>query len=951
MIRAFLFLLTLGISTPAFAQQPDAVYTVKGLVWDSEADAPLPGVNVAMSAVIDSTRQFGQISDAEGQFRIKIARRGAYRIRFSFVGYEPHEQRIVVLSPELDLGKIVLEPTRLVMDQIVVEDVQERVMIKGDTTEFNAAAFKVNPDANAEDLIAKMPGVVVEDGSVQAQGEEVQRVLVDGREFFGNDPTAALRNMPAEVIDKIQVFDRLSDQSQFTGFDDGNNEKTINIITRPGMNNGQFGKVYGGYGSETRYNAGGNINIFNEEQRISVIGLSNNINQQNFATEDLLGVVGNTRQRGGGFGGLRGGGRAGGGGGRPGGGGFRGGGGRGLQSNPSNFLVGNQGGINQTNAIGLNFSDTWGDNLRITSSYFFNAADNQSDVVLDRAYFLTDLDTQHYDETNASESNNYNHRFTSRLQYTIDASNSLIFTPSISFQKNDASSRLFGLNTLSDGALLSSTTNDYISYNSGYTSSANLLYRHRFAKQGRTISASIRLGLNDRSGDSELYAANDFFDAVDSLLIIDQRTINAQQGITWSSNLAYTEPVGQGQLMLNYSPSLSTSEADQTTNAFDEAANTYSLLDPVLSNVFDSQTIRQRAGVNYMRRNQQGMLSFGFDLQDVQLTGDQTFPTTFGVARSFQSILPRAMLQFRFSQTDNLRVFYRTSTATPSISQLQSVINNTNPLQLTSGNPDLEQSYTQSLIARFNKTNPQTGRVFMGFASISQSNNHIASESIIALADTVLAPGVVLAQGSQFSRPVNQDGYWNARSFFTLGTPSELLRSNINFNAGYTFSRTPGLINNEENIADVNSLTAGLVLGSNISENVDFSLSYALGLNTSTNTAYPELDANYLSHRGSVKVNLLFGQSWVVDTNLNLLQYSGLGESFDQNNLVWNAGVGYKFLKGNGGEVKLLVADILNQNNSITRTINEFYVEDNASNVLGRYLLLNFTYKLRHFRM
>lgn len=950
MIRILLFLLTLGISTPAFAQQTNSSFTVKGIVWDTEANTPLPGVNVAMSAIIDSTRQFGQISDAEGQFQIRLTRRGAYRIRFSFVGYKPQEQRVIVLNPEHDLGKIELEPTRLLMDQLVVEAVQERVVIKGDTTEFNADAYKVNPDANAEDLIAKMPGVVVEDGSVQAQGEEVSRVLVDGQEFFGNDPTAALRNMPAEVIDKIQVFDRLSDQAQFTGFDDGNNEKTINIITRPGMNNGQFGKVFGGYGSETRYNAGGNLNIFNGDQRISIIGLSNNINQQNFATEDLLGVVGNTRQRGGGgFGGARGGGGRQGGGGRPPGGGGRGG--QGLQSNPSNFLVGNQGGINQTNAIGLNFSDTWGENLRITSSYFFNASDNQSDVILDREYFLTDLETQLYGETNNSQSNNFNHRFTSRLQYTIDASNSIIFTPNISFQQNDASSNLFGLNALNSGTLLSSTTNDYISNTKGYTSSANLLYRHQFPKQGRTVSAGINLGLNDRSGDSELYAANDFFDAVDSLLIIDQRTRNAEQGITWSSNLAYTEPIGEGQVMLNYSPSISNSDADQTTNAFDAATNTYTLLDPVLSNVFDSQTIRQRAGVNYMRRNQNGMLSFGFDLQDVQLTGDQTFPTTFSVSRSFQSILPRAMLQFRLSQTDNFRLFYRTSTNTPSISQLQSVINNTNPLQLTSGNPDLKQSYSQSLVARFNKTNPQSGRVFMGFASISQSNDHIASESIIALQDTTLAPGVLLAQGSQFSRPINQDGYWNARSFFTLGTPSELLKSNINMNAGYSFSRTPGLINDEKNIADVHSLSGGLVLGSNISQYVDFSLSYALGLNSSTNTAYPELDANYLSHRGGAKINLLLGQSWVFDTNINILQYSGLGDSFDQNNLVWNAGLGYKFLKGNGGEVKLLMADILNQNNSITRTINEFYVEDNSSNVLGRYVLLNFTYKLRHFRM
>jgi hypothetical protein len=333
------------------------------------------------------------------------------------------------------------------------------------------------------------------------------------------------------------------------------------------------------------------------------------------------------------------------------------------------------------------------------------------------------------------------------------------------------------------------------------------------------------------------------------------------------------------------------------------------------------------------------------------LTGDQTFPLSFGVERDFQSVLPRAMFMYRPSRSNNLRIFYRTSTNTPSISQLQNVINNTNPLQLSSGNPNLKQSYSQILVARLNATNAETGRVFMGFVSLNQTSDYIGSSSTIALADTLLAPGVLLAQGSQFTQPINVDGYWNARSFFTLGVPSGLLKSNVNLNAGYSYSRSPGLINGVENISDIHGLNVGAVIGSNISERVDFTLSYSLNYNTVSNSVYPELDADYLFHRASAKINLLFGKGWVFDTNLNLLQYSGLGESFDQNNLVWNAGIGYKFLKGNGGEVKLMIADILNQNNSVSRTINEFYVEDNSSNVLERYVLLNFTYKIRNFRL
>ncbi len=943
---------------PAIAQ--DTEYAVSGFVYDNEENAPLPGVNVFLVNRADTTLQFGTVTNEKGIFRLTVPLDGAYAASFSFIGYETLYKPINITSQYTFVGTLKLKADVAGLEEIVVEDLQERVVIKGDTTEFNADAFKANPDASASDLIAKMPGIVVQDGTVQAQGEDVRRVLVDGREFFGNDPNAALQNLPAEIIEKIQIFDRMSDQAQFTGFDDGNSEKTINIITRAGNSNGQFGKLYGGYGSETRYATGGNINIFNGDQRISIIGISNNINQQNFTSEDLLGVIGNTRQRGGGgFGGggfRRGGGR--GGGGRPPGGGrggFGGGGDRpggfGLRSNPSNFLVGNQDGINQTSAVGINYSDSWGEKWEVNGSYFFNMSDNKSDVLLDREYFLSDIETQLYNETNNSQSDNYNHRLNALFRYTIDESNTIIFRPSLSVQNNEAVSNLTGVNTMLEGALLSANTNNYSSNNAGYTSSANLLYQHRFKKRGRTISANIGLGLNDRNGDATLFSSNEFYDTVDSLLVVDQLTENKQQGLTVSTSLAYTEPIGPGQLMINYSPSISNSDADRRALTLDELTGAYSVLDEVLSNVFESQTVRQRAGINYMMRRPSGMFSFGVDLQDESLAGDQVFPQQYSVERNFQSVLPRAMFMYRPSRSKNLRVFYRTRTNTPSISQLQNVINNTNPLQLSSGNPELKQSYSHTMVARFNSANAANGHMFMGFASMTQTNNNIGSESIIALADTTLAPGVVLAQGSQFSRPINVDGYWNVRSLLTMGLPAGILKSNLNFNAGYSYSRTPGTINGIENVSDIHGFNGGAVFSSNMSERVDFTLSYSLNYNAVANSVYPELDANYFFHKASAKINLLFGKGWVLDTNLNLLQYSGLGDSFDQENLVWNAGIGYKFLRGNGGEVKLVVADILNQNNSISRTINEFYVEDNTSNVLERFVLLNFTYKLRHFRM
>ena len=269
-------------------------------------------------------------------------------------------------------------------------------------------------------------------GEVQAQGEKVQRVLVDGKQFFGEDATLALKNLPAEIVDKIEVFDRQSDQAQLTGFDDGNAQKTINIVTRADRNAGKFGKLFAGYGSDNRYMAGGNLNIFGKEKRISIIGLSNNINQQNFASQDLAGVLGSS-----GGGGGRGG-RGGGGGG---GGGSWGGGGNG-----GNFLVGQQNGITNTSAFGLNYTDKWGEKLEVTGSYFFNRSGNANTQATNRETFLSN-GSQFYKEQTSNANTNLNHRVNFRFEYSPDKNNTIIFSPSVNWQDNQATTLRIGATT------------------------------------------------------------------------------------------------------------------------------------------------------------------------------------------------------------------------------------------------------------------------------------------------------------------------------------------------------------------------------------------------------------------------------------------------------------------------------------------------------------------------
>ena len=951
-IKSALALLACCMALQAHGQ--NRVTTVlSGTVISATDSTALAGVNAVLLRGDDPTPQFGGATDEAGIFRIQVSTPGTYRLGLSFVGYTTVERSVRITGGEHYLGTIVMEESPVESDEVLVLGEQERVVMRGDTTVFNADAYKINPDADAEALVRKMPGITVEDGEVQAQGEAVRRVLLDGREFFGQDPTLALRNMPAEVIKEIEVYDRLSDQAQFTGFNDGNTEKTINIVTRPGMQVGQFGKLHGGYGTESRYIGGGSVNVFDDERRVSFIGLGNNVNQQNFSSEDLLGVLGAARGRRGGGGSRIGrdgiGQRGGRGADRRGG---RGGGFGRMNSNPANFLIGQQPGISTTNALGLNYSDQWGERIQVSSSYFFNGSDNTSDVLLDREYVLADAQSQRYNESNFAESGNQNHRFNMRLTYTIDENNSIIFTPRFSSQNNSSSSILDGANSMPDGRLLSRTSNDYTSSNAGYTSSANVLYRHRFAKQGRTISANVGVGLNDRRGDTDQLSSSDFFTGrgliPDSTLAYDQRIVSDQDGSSLSMALSYTEPLGStGQLEFSYRPSLSRSTSDRRANTLDPVAQTYSVLDTAFSSVYDNEVIRQSGGVSIRSRGTRLFGMAGFQIQEERLQGASSFPDAREADQSFLSLLPYAMANYRFSRTNSLRLFYRTNTNTPSINQLQEVIDNTNPLQLSSGNPHLKPSYSHALVGRYNFA--QGTRTFMGMVSIAKTNDYIGNASFFAQADTVLRPNVVLLQGAQFTQPENLGTQWTARSFLTLGIP--IWKTNFNLTGGLNYTQTPGIIDGLNSIATVWGLTGGGVLSSNISPEVDFTLSYSGTHSLVNNSLYPELDNNYVLHNIGARVYWMPLPRVVFDTNLKLLQYTGLGDTFDQSSTLLNVGMGYKLLKDRSVEVKLLVSDVLNQNNNISRTVTDIYIEDNQTETLGRYVMLNVSYRLRNFRM
>jgi hypothetical protein len=936
MKKQFLLLL---ISLCSFAALQAQNYSASGIIISGEDKSPLPGAYVLMKNQADGSEQ-ESLTDGEGRFRMEKLKKGAYEMTVSFLGFQDLKQSIEIIETRTSLGQIELEPSSERLEEVEVKDLMPRAEQKGDTTQFNAEAFKVNRDASAEELMKKMPGVVVQDGKVQAQGEDVKEVLVDGKPFFGNDPNAALKTLPAEVIDKIQVFDKQSEQSQFTGFDDGNTTKAINIITKTDARAGQFGKVYAGYGNDlsengefdldlsndSRYQAGGNVNLFNGDQRISIIGQSNNINQQNFATEDLVGVMGSTGGRG-----------------------RRGRGGRGG-GDLGDFLVGQQNGIAQTHALGINYTDEWGKKIKVNGSYFFNQSEVDTRQILFQEFFDDKADfNQTYEENSFTTSKNINHRLNFRFDYEIDDRNSIRMRPNLSLQYNDGSEQTLGQN-LAGASLLNESDYNFSSDLAGINFSNDIRYRHRFAKRGRTLSIGVESKYNENSGESFLLSENRLFSGQGTTDTLDQFNDLLSDGLELQGEISFSEPLGEkAQLSLEYEIQVEDADSDKETFDFDEGTSAYSDLNTVLTNIFTSNYTTHQASVGYRLRGEKAFFFSRLRAEWAELNNEQAFPYEATVNQSFFNLLPFAMYRYQWTKQKNLRVFYRTGASLPSVSQLQDVIDNSNPLQLSTGNPDLKQNFQHRLFMRYSDASPEKGTVFFAYIGGTYTDNYVGSSLFIARRDTLLAEGVLLPRGGQLTRPVNLDGNYSLRSFLTYGLPLQRLKTNMNLDLNANYQRQPGIINGRTNFSNNTSLSLGVTFSSNISERVDFTLSTRGSYTDVQNSVNTQANNAFYSQRSEVGINLIFGAEFIFRTNLAHQFFDGLADDVDQDFLLWNASLGKKFLKDNRGEISLFVFDILRQNVSVQRNITDTYLQDTQTDVLQQYFLVKFLYRISNF--
>jgi uncharacterized membrane protein YgcG len=938
-----------------------AQFNISGSVRDGQAKTKLSGATVRLFSVTDSSFTKSILSDSAGRFNFQNLQADSFLLSVSFVGFKQVTRNIrldstITIDPLTAIRSINIDVSLVPgssqdLATIVITNSVAPATQKGDTLQINAAQYKVNPDATTEDLVKKMPGITIENGVVKAQGENVQKVTIDGRDLFGDDATAALRNLPAEVVDKIQVFDRLSDQAQFSGVDDGNTTKGINIITKANMRNGQFGRVYAGYGTDSRYSAGGNTTLLKDNRRISLVANFNNTNQQNFSQQDLLGVTSSTNNRGGGGGGRPQGG--GGGGGRPQGGGGNFGGGN-FGNNTSNFLVGQQSGINKTSALGINYSDIWSKKFTVTGSYFFNNTNNTTNQVGNLQYLNPTVSgINRIADTTISTSTNTNHRFNLRFEWRMDSNNQLTITPNLSFQDN-TSYRRTGSNTIyPTTAKLRQLINENISNSqrSGNNLNNSIFFRHAFAKRGRAFSVNLNTSYNKRDGGSYVntYTQTLLANSIDDT-ISNRFTDQYNNGLQLSANLSYSEPLGvNSQLQFNYSPSVSTSKSNQEAYSQNLSDGKYSVFLTDFSNVFKNRTNAHNAGLSYRYGNRDKQLSFGVNYQNTALNSERIFPIKATVNKSFSNVLPNAQIRYKISTTSSIRFNYRTNVNQPSVTQLQDVLDPTNEPSYSIGNPTLSPQYTHSVGTQYTYTNTGKGIILVGNIFYQAANNYISTASFNSTGSDTIINGVKLDTGYRLSKYVNLNGYNSLRSFVTFAVPLKFIKSNLNLNGGVSLNTLPGMIQYQLNETKNTTYTLGAVIGSNVSQYIDFTISYSANFSNVESNIAKSTPSSYFQHVAGLQLNLLSKAGWFFQNDLNNQYYNGLTESFNQSYFLWNMSVGKKFLKGQKGELKLSVFDLLKQNRSINRTVTAERIEDVQNEVLQQYFMLTFSYNLRNF--
>lgn len=909
-VRRAIFLVLVFCGYFAQAQNGGAI---NGRVINAKDKKPVDYATIAVKSLKDSSIVASGQSNPDGTFSFKNIPAGNYRVIAAFLGLKTTNKNITVAKAAVNVGDIAMDDDGLNLNDVNVTAQVPTVVVKKDTLEYDAKSVKVRENAVVEDVLKKLPGVeVAKDGSIKAGGETVTRVKVDGKEFFGSDPLLATKNLPADMVDKIQVIDELSEQAQFTGVDDGSRSKILNITTKSGMKKGYFGNSTVGYGTNDRYDASLNVNKFDNDQQFSFIGQFNNVNKQNF---------GGGGGQGNGFGGG-------------------GGGGRGFSIGGGNSSSGG-GGITTTNAAGLNFGDTYKDGTQIQGSYFFNKSSVFNEQTSNTQTLLGNS-SQNVNNYLNSNSDRTNHRFNFMIDTKLDSSTSIKIQPNVAYTEN---SGLSLQNYVRNNVIASGTTNtvgnqNFTTDNSTPVISNNILVRKKFKRRGRTLSLNINTAINDSDSDNINYILeNSTLNGTTTQKLTNQLNDLSSHNITNTTRVVYTEPLSKTtSLELNYQNGINNSTSDRNIFNFNALTGNFDLVDNTYSNHYENQTLTNAAGVSYTVTQKKYNWNIGVAGQ--QTNRENTNLTTGAVfTQNFINLTPSAQFRYNFSNSKRLFINYRGTTAQPTIDQIQPIPDNTNTQSVILGNPDLKPAFNNTLSVRYNNFAFAKMRFFAVFLNLTQTFNAFASSQ------SVITNPADINYGKIASTYINVDGNYSGNANVVLGQPI-LPNNKLNLNATLSgnYSKGTNITSGIENITNNWSLNNNYRFVTNL-DKLDLTAGIGGTITRATYSATPNSNTRFFTLNPSFDVSYLFPGNIRLAVDLDYMKNTGRGEGFNTDFTLVNAYISRQFFK-NRGTFKVAVNDALNQNQGISRTATANTITDLNYNVLKRYYMFSFTYSL-----
>lgn len=915
----FLTVLLTFILNECFSQSKIAG-SVKGRIVDTAGKQDLSQATVSVTPVNDSSAAQFVVTNKQGAFLVRNLKAGKYRLIITFEGYQAVVKRFTIDTTELtvDFATIYMQKATQEMAAVIVQ--RPPMSVKGDTVEYNATMYTTKPNAVAEDLLKKFPGIQVDaSGNITAQGETVQRVLVNGKRFFSDDPKLATRNLPPDIIEKIQVFDDLDDQSKFSGFDDGNRVKTINITTKKDKRQGYFGRTVAGAGTDEDYDESINMHRFNNDQQISVLGQGNDINKQNFTIQDILGSSG----------------------------GRRGGGGPAAATNQSSP------GVTTVWAAGANYKDSWGPKTDITGSYFYNfqhVASNGSSISF-RNNFNPSDSSNTTNQVQSAFQRTTNQRIYFNLEQRFDSTNSLVFRPNITFQTTKPNGSSSSSTVDQNGSPVNDLSGRTSSINSGFNiNGSNLTFRHKFPKPFRTFSVDINGTVNVNDGNGYYYSQNNYYKlfpgSFDSLQVINQHYNDSLHSYNFSPTLSYTEPVGKNQVIeINYNYAYNKNNTVNNTYDFLDSAHGFASFDSLFSNSYKFTSNSNRFTLNYRIQNAKFNFNFGSGIQFLDFNSYNTTKNIL-VIHNYINLTPTVNFRYSFSKTERLQFFYTGRTGTPSASQLQPLTTTSDDVSFVVGNPDLKPQFTHSIRILFSSFDPGTQRVIFATVNASTIVNDIQSATI---------PN---QKGGQTSTYVNLDGTYNLSGYFNYGFALKKPKSNLNFITNVNYSQSQTLADTarfgtpvvyQHDYVKNTSLAETISWTTNIKKNFDMNFSSASTYNIANNSLHTNQNLNYFTQKFSAELTAYTNSGWLIAATFDYTYTNTHIQGYNASVPLLSPSIAKSLFKKKNGEIRLSTFDLLNANTYVNKSTSSSGYTASRTNTLSRYLMLTFTWNLNKF--